>query len=176
MHPVIASTIAPVRLVHMHPSLDSNGCTSRRLSMSYLDRAGHDVKRLFAMSEFDDRDRTACYDAFQLVRRRPMDVTRRIEFFTHGLATHRPEVRQRGEHAMRQDVLARRYNLTERQVMAVGVVLDQGGLTIADVQRPCPGTPRRTLQRDFRGLVEKGVLERRGQTNRVDFQLARVAG
>ncbi len=101
-----------------------------------------------------------------------MDMTGWIEFFTHGLATQLAEVRQRGEHAMRQDVFARGHNLTERHVMAVGVVLDQGRLTVADVQRCCPGTPRRTLQRDLRGLVEKGVLVRRGQTSRVAYRLA----
>ena len=59
--------------------------------------------------------------------------------------------------------------------MAVGVVLEQGRLTIADFQDRCPETPRRTLQRDLRVLVEKGVLVRRGQTNRVEYVLARGA-
>lgn len=101
-----------------------------------------------------------------------MDMT---EFFTFGLATQLAELRLRGEHAMRQDVLARRYYLTERQVMFVGIVLDQGRLTITDVQRRCPGTPRRTLHRDLRGLVEKVVLARRGQTNHVAYLRARGA-
>ena len=175
VHPVIASAIAQFQLVHIHPFLDGNGRTSRLLSMLYLYRAGYDFKRLFAISEYYDRDRTAFYDAIQSVRRTQMDMTRWIEFFTHGLATQLAEVKQRGEHAMRQDVLARRHALTERQVVALGAVLERGRLTIAEFQDRVPGTPRRTLQRDLRALVEKGVLVRRGQTNRVEYVLERGA-
>ena len=175
VHPVIASAIAQFQLVHIHPFLDGNGRTSRLLSMLGLYRAGYDFKRLFAISEYYDRDRTAFYDAIQSVRRMQMDMTGWIEFFTHGLATQLAEVKQRGEHAMRQDVLARRHALTERQVVALGVVLERGRLTIAEFQDRCPETPRRTLQRDLRVLVEKGVLLRRGRTNRVEYVLARGA-
>lgn len=56
--------------------------------------------------------------------------------------------------------------LSEWQVMAVGVVLDQGRPTVADVPRRGPGTPHRTLQRDSRVLVDRSVLWCRGYSNR----------
>ena len=168
IHPVIASAIVQFQLVHSHPFLDGNGRTSRLLSTLGLYRAGYDFKRLFTISEYYDRDRTAFYRALQSVRRAGMDMTGWIEFFTQGLATQLAEVKQRGEHAMRRDVLARRHALTDRQVLALGHVWEHGRLTIGGFEDLCPGTPRRSLQRDLRVLVEKGQLVRRGRTNRLE--------
>jgi Fic family protein len=57
------------------------------LSTLCLYRAGYDFKRLFAISEYYDRDRSAFYRAIQSVRERGMDLTGWLEFFTEGLAT-----------------------------------------------------------------------------------------
>ena len=134
VHPVIASAITQFQLVHMHPFLDGNGRTSRLLTMLPLYRAGYDFKRRIAISEYYDRDGAAFSDAIQSVRRTQMDMTRWIQFFTQVLATQLAEVKRRGGAAMRQDVLARRHALTQRQVAALGAVLERGRLTIAEFQ------------------------------------------
>ena len=172
IHPVIISGIAQFQLVHIHPFLDGNGRTSRLLSTLCLYRAGYDFKRLFTLSEYYDRDRPAFYRALQGVRRANMDLTGWIEYFTQGLATQLAEVKQRGELAIRQDALARRHGLTSRQARALGHVLLHGRLTIAECQALFPDLSRRTLQRDLRTLVEKGLLQRREGTNRLEYVLA----
>ena len=172
IHPVIASEIAQFQLVHIHPFLDGNGRTSRLLSTLCLYRAGYDFKRLFTISEYYDRDRMAFYQALQSVRRTNMDMTSWIEFFTIGLATQLTEVKRRGELAIQQDILARRHDLTGRQVLALRHVLESGRVTIGEFEHLCPGIQRRTLQRDLRGLMEKGLLLRRGSTNRLEYVLA----
>ncbi len=172
IHPVIASGIAQFQLVHIHPFLDGNGRTSRLLSTLCLYRAGYDFKRLFTISEYYDRDRMAFYRALQSVRLTDMDMTCWIEFFTIGLATQLTEVKQRGELAIQQDILARRHDLTDRQVLALRHVLESGRVTINEFEHLCPGVQRRTLQRDLRGLIEKGLLLRRGSTNRLEYVLA----
>ena len=172
IHPVIASGIAQFQLVHIHPFLDGNGRTSRLLSTLCLYRAGYDFKRLFAISEYYDRDRMAFYRALQSVRQTDMDMTGWIECFTIGLATQLTEVKRRGELAIQQDILARRRDLTDRQVLALRHVLESGRVTINEFEHLCPGIQRRTLQRDLRGLIEKGLLLRRGSTNRLEYVLA----
>jgi Fic family protein len=79
----------------------------------------YDFKRLFTISEYYDRDRMAFYRALQSVRRTNMDMTGWIEFFAIGLATQLAEVKRRGELAIQQDILARRRDLTDRQVLAL---------------------------------------------------------
>lgn len=169
IHPVIISGIAQFQLVHIHPFIDGNGRTSRLLSTLCLYRAGYDFKRLFSISEYYDRDRMAFYQALQGVRRSNMDMTGWIEFFTRGLATQLVEVKERGELAIRQDILARRHQLSERQALALGYVLERGNLTIGDFQGLCPDAHRRTLQRDLKILVDAGLLVRQGSTNHVEY-------
>jgi Fic family protein len=162
VHPVLASGVAQFQLVHIHPFLDGNGRTSRLLSTLYLYRAGYDFKRLFTLSEFYDRDRAAFYRAIQGVREQGMDLTGWLEFFTEGLATQLDEVKTRGERTIRQDILARQYGLSDRQVRALGYVMENGRLTIQALEALCPGVNRRTLQRDLKVLIEKGLLVERG--------------
>ena len=167
IHPVLVAGIAQFQLVHIHPFLDGNGRASRLLSTLYLYRAGYDFKRLFTISEYYDRDRTAFYRAIQGVRERDMDLTGWLEFFTAGLAAQLDEVKARGERTIRQDVLARQHALSDRQAMALGHVVEYGRLTIQDYERLCPKTNRRTLQRDLKALVEKGLIAE-SATSRTD--------
>jgi cell filamentation protein, protein adenylyltransferase len=162
VHPVLASGVAQFQLVHIHPFLDGNGRTSRLLSTLCLYRAGYDFKRLFTISEFYDRDRTAFYRAIQSVREQDLDLSGWLEFFTEGLATQLDEVKARGERAIRRDLLAREHRLSDRQALALGRVLDAGRLTIQELEGLCPGVNRRTLQRDLKSMVHKGLLVERG--------------
>jgi Fic family protein len=169
VHPALASGVAQFQLVHIHPFLDGNGRTSRLLSTLCLYRAGYDFKRLFTISEYYDRDRPAFYQAIQSVRERGMDLTRWVEYFTEGLATQLDEMKTRGERAIRTDILAREHGLSDRQALALGHVLENGRLAIQDYEALCPGVNRRTLQRDLKILMERGLLQPRGSTNRLQY-------
>jgi DNA-binding HxlR family transcriptional regulator len=55
-------------------------------------------------------------------------------------------------------------------------VLDRGRITIGELEELCSGTPRRTLQRDLKALVDKGLLVRSGSTNRHEYRPREVGG
>ena len=162
VHPVLLAGIAQFQLVHIHPFLDGNGCTSRLLSTLCLYRAGYDFKRLFTLSEFYDRDRSAFYRAIQGVRDQGMDLTGWLEFFVGGLATQLDEVKARGEIAIRSDVVARQHRLNPRQAGALDHLLAHGKLTLGDLERYFPEINRRTLQRDLKVMLDKGLLREAG--------------
>ncbi len=164
IHPVLASGAAQFQLVHIHPFLDGNGRTSRLLSTLALYRAGYDFKRLFTISEYYDRDRSSFYRAIQSVREKGMDLTEWLEFFTAGLAIQLDEVKARGERAIRTDILAREHRLTDRQAAVLGRVLAAGRLTIQGLETLLPEVNRRTLQRDLKSLVAKGLLVEGGSS------------
>ena len=172
IHPVIVSAIAQFQLVNIHPFLDGNGRASRLLSTLLLYKAGYDFKRLFSISEYYDRDRLSFYGALQGVRRSNMDMTGWIEYFALGLATQLNEVKQRGESAIRQDVFSQLHALTDRQTQALGYILENGRMTISDFQSLFPRVSRRTLQRDIRTLMEKGLIRRQGRTTGAAYILA----
>lgn len=171
IHPVLVAGIAQFQLVHIHPFVDGNGRASRLLSTLCLYRSGYDFKRLFTLSEFYDRDRSAFYAAIQGVRERGMDLTGWIEFFVDGLATQMGEVKERGELVIRRDVIAREHGLNKRQALAVEALLERGELGIGDFEALVPGVHRRTLQRDLQGLVERGVAVSSGAARAVRYHL-----
>ena len=118
----------------------------------------YDFKRLFTISEYYDRDRATFYRAIQGVRDRGMDMTGWLEYFIEGLSIQLAEVRDRGEQAIRRDVLSKEHKLSDRQAKALGHILEYGCLTIQDYERLCPEVNRRTLQRDLKAMNGKGLI------------------
>ena len=86
-----------------------------------------------------------------------------------GLATQLAEVKQRGERAIHRDILVQTHKLSERQAIALGHVLEHGALTIQEFEALCEGGNRRSLQRDLKGLLDKGLLLAEGATNRLTY-------
>ena len=170
---VLISGIAQFQLVHIHPFLDGNGRTARLLSMLLLYRAGYDFKRLFSLSEFYDRDKSLYCNAIQSVRMQGLDMTSWLEYFCEGLATQLLEVKEGGAAAIKRDVLVNQYNLSERQGIAIDIVLKQGNLTIQDYEKQCSGVTKRTLQRELKMLVEKGIFVTEGSTHNLIYKFAK---
>ncbi len=162
VHPVLVAGIAQFQLVNIHPFLDGNGRTSRLLSTLCLYRSDYDFKRLFTLSEFYDRDRTSFYRAIQSVRERDMDLTTWLSFFVEGLATQLAEVKARGELAIRTDQVSREHHLNARQLVALDHVQIHGQINLGDFEKRFPEISRRTLQRDLRALLSKGLIAEKG--------------
>ena len=171
IHPVLVSGIAQFQLVHIHPFLDGNGRVSRLLSTLCLYKAGYDFKRLFTISEYYDRDRPTFYRSIQSVRENGMDMTGWLDYFVTGLETQMIEVKERGEQVIRRDVLAQKHGLNERQSKAIGYLIQHGNLTIQDFEKFCPNVNRRSLQRDLKSILEKGLVITEGATNQLVYIL-----
>ena len=138
--------------------------------MLCLYRKGYDFKRLFTLSEYYDWDRPNYYRAIQSVRQQSLDLTNWLEYFTLGLQWQLAEVQEKGESLVRRDVLAKKHKLSARQRLAVELALRQTTFQIQDFEARCPGVHRRSLQRDLAGLLETGLLEAEGATNRVVYR------
>ncbi|MEJ2745173.1 MAG: Fic family protein, partial [bacterium] len=173
-NPVLEAGAAQFQLVHIHPFVDGNGRAARLLSTLCLYRKGYDFKRLFTISEYYDRDRPAYYRAIQSVRASGLDLTKWLEYFAEGLAVQMKEVQEKGEHVIRADVLAKKHELNERQRKAVLFALEAKGLTPQQYAELCPGVSRKTLQRELKGMAEKGLLVPGGATNRRYYHLLRL--
>lgn len=64
------------------------------------------------------------------------------------------------------------YNLNPRQKAALAHALDHGSLTIQAFEAICPQPSRRTLQRDLKQMVNKGILRSDGDTNQLVYRIA----
>ena len=171
IHPVLMSGIAQFQLVHIHPFLDGNGRTSRLLSTLCLYRAGYDFKQLFTISEFYDKDRGDFYRAIQQVRENDMDMTGWIEYFVTGLSSQMNEVTKLGERAIRADVLTREKQLSDRQEKALRFMFSNESMGIQDFEKMCRGVNRKTLQRDLKEMIEKGLVVTEGNTRNLVYRV-----
>jgi Fic family protein len=164
IHPVLVAGIAQFQLVHIHPFVDGNGRTSRLLSTLCLYRSGYDFKRLFTLSEFYDRDRSAFYSVLQRVRAQNMDLTGWLEYFVHGLMQQLEEVKNRGTAVIRADVQSAAHRLGVRQAAVLAAIHEAGMLALVDLEPLFPEVSRRSLQRDLKLLLEKGLIREEGAT------------
>jgi|GEM_PF-1672993 hypothetical protein len=85
-----------------------------------------------------------------------------LDYFITGLETQMIEVKKRGEQVIRRDVLVRKHGLNERQDKSIEFLFEHGKLTIQDFERLCPDVNRRSLQRDLKGVLEKGLIKEVG--------------
>lgn len=85
-----------------------------------------------------------------------------LDYFITGLETQMIEVKKRGEHVIRRDVLVRKHGLNERQGKSIEFLLVHGKLTIQDFEGLCPDVNRRSLQRDLKEILEKGLIKEAG--------------
>lgn len=163
-NPVLVSGIAQFQLVHIHPFIDGNGRSARLLSTLCLYKSGYDFKRLFTISEYYDRDRALYYRAIQSVRENKLDHTLWLEYFVEGLATQMREVQERGEKVIRKDVVlakARKSGIKDRPLALLNFLFEHGKGTIADCEKAL-NINRRSLQRDLKLLVDKGLVREIG--------------
>ena len=171
IHPVLVSGIAQFQLVHIHPFLDGNGRTARLLSTLCLYRKGYDFKKLFTISEYYDRNRADYYRAIQHVRAHNMDMTQWLQYFSEGLALQLREIKDMGKQVISQRILAKEYNLSARQKLAINYMATEGSLSIQQFEKMCSDVTRRTLQRELKVLIDKGIVISGGATSNLIYRL-----
>ena len=80
------------------------------------------------------------------------------------------EVAKRGERAVRADVVTREKQLNERQGKAMRFVLEHEAMGILDYSKLCRGVTRKTLQRDMKDMIDKGLVVMEGKTSKLVYR------
>ncbi len=55
---------------------------------------------------------------------------------------------------------------------ALGHILEHGSLTIQDFEGLCPDINRRTLQRELKAMIDRGLIVTEGETHQLGYRLA----
>jgi len=91
-----------------------------------------------------------------------MDLTGWLDYFVHGLMQQLEEVKNRGTAVIRSDVLAQAHALGQRQAAVLAAIHEAGMLSLGELEPRFPAVSRRSLQRDLRLLIEKGLIRESG--------------
>jgi Fic family protein len=176
MHPIFRAAITHYQLVFVHPFVEGNGRTARAFATLVLYVAGYDFKRFFALEEYFDSDVESYYQALLSVQQSGQaDLSYWLEYFAYGLALEIEKVKQKvmklSQDLKMQRELGQQVALSERQILLSELLQNQGQITSDDAQMILPNVSVDTILRDLKDLITKGVVEKKGVTKGVRYQL-----
>ena len=95
-----------------------------------------------------------------------------LDYFVEGLSIQLAGMKDRGEQAIRRDVLVKEHQLSDRQAKALSYIMEHGSLSIQDFESLFSDVNRRTLQRDLKGMVDRGLIVTEGEIHHLLYRLA----
>jgi len=183
-HPTIKSAISQYVLVAIHPFIEGNGRVSRAFAMLPLYAQGYDIRRLFSMEEYFDRNAEDYYNTIQNTHILSSDIFKRdltnwISYFTQALSIELSRVKEKVQSLSRdiklkQKLGGKQIHLTERQIKLVEYMQQFGGLRMPDAQQLLPMVSDDTIWRDLKKLVDTGAVEKRGSTKGAYYCLVNI--
>ena len=184
IHPTIKSAISQYILVAIHPFIEGNGRVSRAFAMLPLYAQGYDIRRLFSMEEYFDRNAEDYYNSIQNTHLLSSDIFKRdltnwITYFTQALSIELSRVKEKVQSLSRdiklkQKLGGKQVHLTERQIKLVEYMQQFGGLRMPDAQQLLPMVSDDTIWRDLKKLVDSGAVEKRGSTKGAYYCLINI--
>ncbi len=177
VHPILRAAITHYQLVFIHPFIEGNGRTARAFATLVLHQLEYDFKRFFSIEQYFDSDVEAYYQALLSVQQNPKrDMTYWLEYFCYGLALEidkiRGQVQRLSKDLKLKKELGKQVALSERQIILLELLNNQGEATSQDAQKVLPNVSVDTILRDMKDLIKKGVVRKKGVTKGVSYTLA----
>jgi Fic family protein len=184
IHPAIRAAITQYILVAIHPFIEGNGRVSRAFAMLPLYVEGYDIRRLFSLEEYFDRNAENYYNTLQSTHELNSDIFQRditawTSYYTEALAIELSRVKDKVQSLSRdlkfkQKLGGKQVHLTERQIKLVEYMQQFGGLRMPDAKSLLPMVSDDTIWRDLKKLIDDKVCEKRGSTKGAYYCLANV--
>lgn len=176
LHPIFRAAITHYQLVFVHPFIEGNGRTARAFATLVLYITGYDFKKFFSIEQYFDRDVQTYYDALLSVQQnQQLDMTYWLEYFCYGLAMEIERVKEQvlklSKDLKMKRELGQQVALSERQIIILEILQNQGEMTSHDAQKALPNVSVDTILRDIKDLIDKNVIEKHGVTKGVSYSL-----
>lgn len=177
VHPIFRAAITHYQLVYIHPFIEGNGRTARAFATLVLYQAGYDFKKFFSIEQYFDSDVEQYYHALLSVQQNEQaDLTYWLEYFCYGLAVEIDKIKQQvmrlSKDLRLKRELGKQVALSERQIILLETLQNQGEITSEDAQLLLPNVSTDTILRDIKDLIKKGVVKKQGVTKGVRYVLS----
>lgn len=175
VHPLLRAGILHYELARIHPFVDGNGRTARAMALLCLFLEGYQVKKFFALEEYYDSHPDEYYTALQSVMSSG-ELTSWLEYFTLGISIEFNRVKTLVQKLsldlrLKSTIGGSQITLTDRQIKLVEYLEKHGSLGMFEARDLLPQVSDDTILRDLRDLVEKKLLDRRGNTKGAKYYL-----
>lgn len=168
INPVIVAGIVHQELAAIHPFADGNGRTARAMATLTLYARGYDFKKLFALEDYYNNDRSAYYKAINIgknYKERRIDFTPWLEYFVKGFLEEiinvKTQVQSLALMKVNSDIGAQVY-LKKDQVKIIDFLDQMGRITTKDVV-DILNCPQRTAQLYLQKLKKLGIIKQVGK-------------
>ncbi|MEK7127749.1 MAG: Fic family protein [Patescibacteria group bacterium] len=168
-HPVLKAGIAHYAIVRIHPFTEGNGRVSRAMATLILLNEGFDIRKLFSLEEYYDKNVAAYYYAIKTADQNPgNDITSWLEFFTEGVAIEFNQVKEKVQHLSVDLKIKNRAGgqifLNNRQIKIVETIENAGYLQNLMFKDLFPMISEDTVLRDLKDLMIKKIIKKVGHT------------
>lgn len=175
IHPVLRAGISHFELVRIHPFIDGNGRTARAFATLILLIEGYDIKKLFSLEEHFDKDALIYYQSLQSVEKNKGDLTYWLGYFTSCLAVELEQIKEKVKKLSLddklKDKLGRQIALSERQIKLVEYLKKHERMVMRKAKKLIPKISEDTILRDFKDLMKKGIVKKKGRTKAASYIL-----
>ncbi|HSD98198.1 MAG TPA: Fic family protein [Patescibacteria group bacterium] len=177
IHPILKSGIVHYEFVRIHPFVDGNGRVARALSTLVLFLEGYDIRQFFSLEEYFDKDALSYYEALQSVEKNNGDLTRWLEYFTHGLSYELNRIKERVEHVSIDNRLKQRLGgkpmmLSDRQLKIIEYIQETGFLQNQAFKDLFPMISEDAVLLDLKTLVKSGLIKKSGVTKGAKYVMS----
>lgn len=173
IHPVLRAGVVHYVLAAIHPFVEGNGRTARAFATIVLFTEGYDIKRLFSLEEYFDRDAMSYYYTLIATSNQSKDLGERdltswLEYFTQGLAIElgkvREKVRKLSVDSRIKVKRGQQIALTDRQIKIVEYLSENNQGKMGELRDLFPMVSEDTVLRELQALVGGGVIRKIGHT------------
>jgi len=172
-NPVISAGIVHYEIARIHPFIDGNGRTARLMASLVLYKSGFDRRRVFALDDYYDENRSAYYAALKTAQTDKGDITKWLEYFTNGVLYSINKVK---------DLITRmglsskieegeRIELTQKQIKILERIKEKGKVTNKDL-RDMFGITRQAILKEISKLIEVKLIELVGKGRSAYYEIS----
>ena len=181
IHPVLRAGIAHYVLVAIHPFTEGNGRSARALANLILYTEKYDVRRLFSLEEFFDKNLEDYYGFLKKTSDQNKNLEERnltawLTFFSHALAIELNRVKEQIKKLsidgrLRKKLGGRQISLSSRQIKLMEYINEHGGIRMAAARKILPMISEDTILRELQKLRDDKILSKVGRTRGVKYIL-----
>lgn len=176
LHPILKAGITHYAIVNIHPFTEGNGRVSRAMATLIMLNEGYDIRRLFSLEEYYDKNVAAYYYALKTADQNPdHDLTGWLEFFVEGVAVEFNQVKEKVQRLSLDLKLKAKAGepifLNERQIKLVEWIENVGYLSNAQFKEILPMVSEDTVLRDLKDLINKKIIRKRGKTKAARYEM-----
>ncbi len=182
INPVLRSGIAHYVISSVHPFTDGDGRTARGFATLILFSEGYDIKRLFSLEEYFDKN---AFDYYEALRKADLtnesdfyerDLTGWLEFFTKGLSIELAKIKERVRKISLDDKVKERLGgkqvaLDERQMKLMEYIEARKEATMKELKPLFPMISEDTILRELSSLIKQKVIRKKGSRKAAKYVL-----